>query len=549
MMTHGIGKVEMSRIEVQKTEAQVTFFEQGFLSPVSVLSLDECRKLRAELMAAPEPLTWFKGHAASSTAYARIGCDPSIVDRVAELIGENAMLWGASLVRREPGQIHDWHTDIETSADSEGTASVWIGLENTREASSLRLVPGSHRFGLTIQEMAYKAGKRRGQVTEDEIASWSKDLNGGSSIVQPATTDGDAIIFDGRLWHGSNNTSPDGPRLALLLQYARPDLPIRMPDLAQTEFPFRLLAEPKPPCIMVRGSASSDANRFVPVPAGKLGTTLSWARSLVLPLAEDRQSGWKSHRLFKGQTRCLSLLDCHVSVLSKGVVPHEPHEHEDEELLIVLDGDAELELLGPDGNVSRNKVTPGSFAYYPRGQAHTIHNTSASPVTYVMFKWVSVSPGARLPQIETRILHKQEYARTTPSDRAEVVATVHLFGGATGQLRRLQCHLSTVSPGGGYEPHTDAYDVGLVLLSGTVETLGQRLEAPALAFYSAGEAHGIRNAGADPASYLIFEFHGLPQGQASSRLIAAFLAHMPRRPLALVPRKVRRFAKRLLFRH
>jgi hypothetical protein len=49
--------------------------------------------------------------------------------------------------------------------------------------------------------------------------------------------------------------------------------------------------------------------------------------------------------------------------------------------------------------------------------------------------------------------------------------------------------------------------VAIVLLSGEVETVGERVRQHGIIYYSAGELHGMRNVGATPATYLVFEFH------------------------------------------
>ncbi|MGB6680380.1 MAG: glycosyltransferase, partial [Candidatus Bathyarchaeia archaeon] len=72
---------------------------------------------------------------------------------------------------------------------------------------------------------------------------------------------------------------------------------------------------------------------------------------------------------------------------------------------------------------------------------------------------------------------------------------------------KLHCHITTMQPGAGYAPHADSYDVAILLLEGTVETLGQRVSSQAVIFYAAGEPHGIKNIGDIPACYLVFEFH------------------------------------------
>jgi hypothetical protein len=46
------------------------------------------------------------------------------------------------------------------------------------------------------------------------------------------------------------------------------------------------------------------------------------------------------------------------------------------------------------------------------------------------------------------------------------------------------------------------------MLEGEVETIGGRAVPNDVIFYRAGEPHGMRNVGAGPARYVVFEFHG-----------------------------------------
>lgn len=81
-------------------------------------------------------------------------------------------------------------------------------------------------------------------------------------------------------------------------------------------------------------------------------------------------------------------MSSHVSVLSPGHSPHPPHSHVQEELLIVLKGEAEILIVeSPDPARARvERLVPGYFVYYPAYQHHTLRNPAASPVTYLMFK-------------------------------------------------------------------------------------------------------------------------------------------------------------------
>ena len=45
------------------------------------------------------------------------------------------------------------------------------------------------------------------------------------------------------------------------------------------------------------------------------------------------------------------------------------------------------------------------------------------------------------------------------------------------------------------------------MLEGTVETLGREVGQHSIIYCSAGEPHGMRNAGPGPAHYVVFELH------------------------------------------
>ena len=87
------------------------------------------------------------------------------------------------------------------------------------------------------------------------------------------------------------------------------------------------------------------------------------------------------------------------------------------------------------------------------------------------------------------------------------MAQTVLFEGRTDSLGKLQAHLTVLQPGAGYQPHADGYDVAILLLKGEIETVGARLTPLGLVYYSAGELHGMRNVGSEPAVYLVLEFH------------------------------------------
>jgi quercetin dioxygenase-like cupin family protein len=228
---------------------------------------------------------------------------------------------------------------------------------------------------------------------------------------------------------------------------------------------------------------------------------------LTIPLPPDEGTGWKPYNQYQGATANCSSLSCHVSVLVPGHCPHPPHAHQEEEILLMLAGEADLLLPepAPGSPTGQVRLKPGQFTYYPAYFPHTLRAAGGEPANYLMFRWYGAGV-SREP-----CLGFGQFDLTQSPPGTEVPQGFHarlLFEGSTGYLRKLHAHVTTLAPGAGYEPHADRHDVAIIVLEGEIETLGRRLKQHSLVFYAAGEPHGMRNPGAKPARYVVFEFHG-----------------------------------------
>ena len=527
--------------------------ENGFAGPVPVLSAEQCRRFLAVLSDPRRraPMDWPKGQAVTSRAYYEVATHPAVLAIVDAVLGPDVMLFGACILTQRPNADHPWHSDIETSGPVGKTLSVWIGLENVSAASALQFVSRSHRFGATVQELRQQAGVTRNDATTDAVMEWAKRRDPRAALVKPPVSVGDALLFQGQTWHHSNNAS-GVMRRALLLQYATPDTPIRMPDPNHLDWPFRYRENPKPACIMIRGSDTGGVNRIVPPPApatkGKKPRLTDQVCPLALPLPADEKSGFTFYNMFAGATADLHEMEVHVSALANGQMPHPPHTHREEEILIMLSGAADLilpQVKGPHGD-ERFPLKPGQFVYYPAHFPHSLRTTSAEPANYLMFKWdIDKAPATSATLTFGHFDALAPFAEATGAAPACSVRTKKLFEGPTGCLRKLHAHASLLEPGAGYAAHADAYDVAIVVLDGEVETLGQRVGAGGTIFHAAGQPHGMSNPTSTLARYVVFEFHGAQakQTEAFPKPPVSFVAKLadPHRWL----NKIKRAAKRL----
>ena len=254
--------------------------------------------------------------------------------------------------------------------------------------------------------------------------------------------------------------------------------------------------------------APGRASKISLFPSGNDAIRPCWITSLDPPPPGNEQSGWKIHRIFRGPTASMKQFSTHVSVLVSGRLPHAPHEHEEEELLIMLSGEADImTLYAGSPTAATSRVVPGSIVYHSACQKHTIQSVGPIPATYLIFKWTGTSGQRREPTLKSSIFQSSGFFDDSSSASAGQTARTVIFESPTRYLLKLRCHLTTLLPGAGYPPHADSYDVAILTLSGTVETLGRQVTPSSVIFYAAGEPHGMKNAGTVPARYLVIEFH------------------------------------------
>jgi quercetin dioxygenase-like cupin family protein len=89
-------------------------------------------------------------------------------------------------------------------------------------------------------------------------------------------------------------------------------------------------------------------------------------------------------KVFQAPTATLDELECHITTLNPGESPHPPHQHADEEIVIIKEGTIET---FQDGKTDR--VGPGSIIFQASNKMHSVKNVGATPATYFVFKWNS----------------------------------------------------------------------------------------------------------------------------------------------------------------
>ena len=101
-------------------------------------------------------------------------------------------------------------------------------------------------------------------------------------------------------------------------------------------------------------------------------------------LVVKKSARGESRKVLQAPTATLDELEVHVTTLNPGEMAHLPHQHPDEELIIVKEGTVESLVNG-----ELKRVGPGSVIFQAANQLHSIKNVGDGPASYHVIKWNS----------------------------------------------------------------------------------------------------------------------------------------------------------------
>jgi mannose-6-phosphate isomerase-like protein (cupin superfamily) len=95
--------------------------------------------------------------------------------------------------------------------------------------------------------------------------------------------------------------------------------------------------------------------------------------------------------VFDAPTPALSRLECHITTLNPGEIPHLPHHHPDEEIMILKEGTLEA-LQGDKTNI----VQAGGIIFEASNELHGLRNIGTNQAVYYVFKFLphDIAPAA-----------------------------------------------------------------------------------------------------------------------------------------------------------
>lgn len=204
------------------TQQQVEQYrQQGFLSPIDVMSEDEASRYAQQLQAAevvhPQELN-AENRNNPHLAFGfldQLAHHPVILDAVEDLIGPDFALWGSVLFIKEPETRHyvSWHQDATyVGISPHDYVTPWLALTpSDRETGCMSMIPGSHRDDIQPHLETFHDDNilTRGQAIQEVDESVAVDL-----ILRP----GQMSLHHCRVIHGSQPNRSQQRRVGFALQ-------------------------------------------------------------------------------------------------------------------------------------------------------------------------------------------------------------------------------------------------------------------------------------------------------------------------------------------
>ncbi|MES2443529.1 MAG: cupin domain-containing protein [Pseudomonadota bacterium] len=92
----------------------------------------------------------------------------------------------------------------------------------------------------------------------------------------------------------------------------------------------------------------------------------------------------------RAPTATLSELEMHITTLNPGLSSHPPHQHPNEEMVIIREGTVETLSGG-----TWKRLGPGSVIFNASNSPHALKNVGDTPATYFVVNWKTPATPAK----------------------------------------------------------------------------------------------------------------------------------------------------------
>ena len=204
------------------------YHENGFVSPIRVMSEDEACSIKTKLEEAEKKFPQDLNPENRNNLHLifpfldELAHNSVIVDAVEDLLGPDISLWASVMFSKDPATDHfvSWHQDATyMGMNSCDFLTPWIALTQSNiEMGCMTMIPGSHKQNIRKHEDTFAENNilTRGQVVKGVDESMLVDL-----ILKP----GEMSIHHGAVIHGSKPNKSKHRRIGFALQsYMSPEV-------------------------------------------------------------------------------------------------------------------------------------------------------------------------------------------------------------------------------------------------------------------------------------------------------------------------------------
>lgn len=118
------------------------------------------------------------------------------------------------------------------------------------------------------------------------------------------------------------------------------------------------------------------------LPAIAQGKKIPSAAKNIREAAVTKEDFGEVRVYFDGPTDQLKAMTAGSLILKPGMQPHPPHQHPEEEIIVVTEGAGEIVVEG-----KKTPAVPGVMMYCAAGKLHGIVNTGKTPLLFYYYKW------------------------------------------------------------------------------------------------------------------------------------------------------------------
>lgn len=211
------------------SDEQISQFQRdGYVSPLTLCPPDEMqairRYLRTDTLNGYCPVPGYphtKWRHIDDVVVYQLCAHPAIRERIAQLLGEDLLLWQSNLFDKPPGSSEiPWHQDrlfLELGAGV--NVSAWLAIDRVDQANScVQIIPGSHRSivpAAASPTHAHDASTAFGRMADPDCIDERR-------AVPIELQAGEFMLFDEFLLHRSAANRSRRQRLGLAVRYTTP---------------------------------------------------------------------------------------------------------------------------------------------------------------------------------------------------------------------------------------------------------------------------------------------------------------------------------------